>query len=330
MLFSVVIPVWKRPRELELILANLQVQAQDLNELVEVILCDSLSGSEINAIVEKAKLKNSFLQILHLQTDNVVAKKRNMGIDHSQGDFLIFLDDDCVPSDDFLQECFTNTKIMSGAVVLCGEVRFLEEMVSESNYYRYRDSRHPKNVNIMENVSLNAWTFVSMNYMVSRKELLKSRVKYGEDFFGYGAEDHDYGYQLIECGFKIIQAKQKIWHYEFGGDIEKYCIKVFHGSRDGMANLQKTNSALFNSTPEKVKFIEIFFKEKGLTILFFYFLFFNRLFFSLILGLLKGTDTYSFLYSNFLFRYLILKSYVDGIVARSNGDKIHLLENWYK
>lgn len=330
MLFSVIIPVWKRSKELTLLLQSLNLQAKELNVEVEVVLSDSKSGVEIDNAILKAQVECEKLKILHIHTDNIVAKKRNVGTEKSTGEYLIYLDDDCIPAVNFLQDCINNiNNIKNKKTVICGEVRFLEDEVKRSNYYQYRDSRHPHYYDNQE-LSLNAWSFVSMNYMVSRNQLILNELEYGEDFFGYGAEDHDYGSRLINNGFKIIQGKQKIWHHEYGGSIDKYAIKIYHTARDGMYNLKKVNFNLYSNTTKNVKIVENLFSKNLFLSIFLYYVFFNNLFYLIVVFFLNLIDSKKFLYFDFLYRYVILRSYAKGVLDRKEYDKNVLMNNWYK
>lgn len=329
MIFSVIIPVWKRPRELKILLMSLDAQARLLEKKIEVVLCDSESGSEVDDVVSDAIVSCRNLIINHIQTENIVAKKRNRGVENSSGAYLIFLDDDCIPADNFLKECLLNVQYMGGEKkVICGEIRFLNKLVGNSNYYRYRDSRHPRFI-LNTKKELDAWSFVSMNYLISRDLLLKNNLEYGEDFFGYGAEDHDFGYRLHKCGFRILQGGQKIWHYEYGGDIDKYAVKIYHSSRDGMANLKKVNIDLYNQTSKNVKLVERIFLNKSICSNIIYYLLFNYLIYLMVVKFLKLTDNIGVMYFNFLFRYIILRSYVKGIRDRGEINKDTLMKNWY-
>lgn len=330
MLFSVVIPVWKRPKELDLLLKSLDIQACKKKIIIEVILSDSCSGEDVDNVVDNSKVFFENLSIKHIQTENIVAKKRNMGTKCASGEYLIYLDDDCLPADNFLDDCIANISIINHQnIVVCGEVRFLDEMVLKSNYYKYRDSRHPNHVTNI-NVLLNAWSFVSMNYMISRKALMLVGLEYGEDFFGYGAEDHDYGFRLCQQGFVILQGKQKIWHLEYGGSIDRYAVKIYHSARDGMLNLKNINLELYNSAPNNIKFLEKNVSENRMLLSFIYLLFFNNFIYLAVVRFLKFTDGNGKLYINSLFRYVILRSYIKGIFDRKEVDKKVLVKNWYE
>lgn len=329
MLFSVVVPIWKRPKELELLLDSLNNQAQQHEILIEVILSDSNSGLEIDKVISKAIVENKNLKIIHIQTQNIVAAKRNVGTYSATGDYLIYLDDDCIPDEAFISDCIENIgEINSEKIVICGEVRFVDSMVNKSNYYRYRDFQHPHFSKEIK-LKLNAWSFVSMNYMLSRKALLLAQISYGEEFYGYGAEDHDYGYQLCKSGFKIVQGKQKIWHHEYGGSIDKYAIKIYHTARDGMLNLKNVNNDLYRNSSRNINLVEKIFSKKNLLSLILYYLFFNNLFYSFVVFILNRTDTNKVFYVYSLFRYVILRSYVKGVLDRVNVDKNKLIGNWY-
>ena len=321
MVFSVVISVWKRPKELKLLLEALQKQARESGIFLQVIVSDSFVSNSV---------EYDCLDVVHIQTDNILAKKRNVGASFAKGDYIIFLDDDCIPAEGFLVDCLQQVKEISKSdrVVICGEIRFLDSQVNSSNYYKYRDSQHPKNIN--EKSELTAWSFVAMNYLICRERLIESNLQYGEDFVGYGAEDHDYGFKLIANGFKIIQGHQKIMHYEYGGDIGKYSVKIYHSSRDGMATLKKVNPDLYSETSLKIKIIEDFFFKKTILSDLVFILFFNLWMFKLVILFLQKIDGVSFLYLKGFYRYVVLQSYVRGVRDRNLAIENNILKNWYE
>ncbi|RJT27294.1 glycosyltransferase family 2 protein [Buttiauxella izardii] len=327
MLLSVVIPVWKRVIELSLILNELNKQAA-LNDIkLEVILCDSHSGIEIEKIIDDAINELNSLTIRHLHTENIVAAKRNLGIKKSSGQYLIFLDDDCIPGEDFLNDVVHIVNNYKENTVYCGEVRFVKELVNNSNYYRYRDSRHPK-YSDDEMLILNEWTFVSMNCLISRDILERTQILYNENFLGYGCEDHEFPWQLMNSGVNIIMSKQMILHHEHGGDIIKYSNKIRSTARDGMLALSIECPELFASN-KKINAIEnIFIKSKSI---------FSKIIKKVlseylalrIAKLLIKNDRNKIFYIPLLYRYILLCSYLKGCQERETIDRKQLLKNWY-
>ncbi|EFI7510462.1 TPA: glycosyltransferase family 2 protein, partial [Escherichia coli] len=242
---SVIISVWKRPVQLELILSELDSQAKDNSLHLEVIVSDSHSGKEIDDVVADNIHKKKNINIIHQHTKNILSAKRNFGASLAHGDYLIFLDDDCIPASGYISSLLNYLKKMNSKSVLCGEVRFENELIETSNYYRYRNSLHPK-FSDSHDISMNAWTFVAMNCVLDRKAFSSGIVSYNENFIGYGCEDHEFGWQLEKNDFKIIFADFKILHHEYSGDIEGYTKKIRATARDGMNVLSKVRPEMFS------------------------------------------------------------------------------------
>ncbi len=102
MKYSIIVPVYNRPDEVDELLQSL---TQQTFKDMEVIIVEDGSNLPCESIVHKYAGK---LQLRYYTKENSgPGPTRNYGAEHSQGDFLIFLDSDCVLPPDFLQavEC---------------------------------------------------------------------------------------------------------------------------------------------------------------------------------------------------------------------------------
>ena len=98
--FSVIIPVYNRPFELDELLKSITKQKRDVN--FEVIIVED--GSEIKSeqIVKEYEI---FLDIKYIYKENSgPGDSRNLGAKKAKGNYLIFLDSDCILPNDYLQE----------------------------------------------------------------------------------------------------------------------------------------------------------------------------------------------------------------------------------
>ena len=99
MFFSVIIPTFKRRETLSQCLKHLAPKVQTISpELYEVIVTDdALAGSPDESLMAE------FPWVRHLPgPQKGPASNRNNGARAAQGEWLIFLDDDCLPQTDFL------------------------------------------------------------------------------------------------------------------------------------------------------------------------------------------------------------------------------------
>ena len=99
MKYSVIVPVYNRPDEVDELLQSLTLQ---IFRDVEVIIVEDGSSHPCEDVVHRYAGK---LQLRYYTKENSgPGPTRNFGAERSQGDFLIFLDSDCVLPPDFLKE----------------------------------------------------------------------------------------------------------------------------------------------------------------------------------------------------------------------------------
>ncbi len=102
-LVSVVVTTYSSPRVLDLVLASLERQNTDA---YEVIVADDGSGRETRNLVQdwKSRFPVSLKHAWHPDEGFHLARIRNVGVKHADGDLLIFLDGDCIVGPNFVRE----------------------------------------------------------------------------------------------------------------------------------------------------------------------------------------------------------------------------------
>ena len=144
------------------------------------------------------------------------------------------------------------------------------------------------------------------NKLLSKKNIDKFDLRFNENFAGYGFEDHDFGLKLIANDFRIIQGHHKIWHYELGGDISKYLVKIHRSARDGLKVLRQTQKESIQNN-KKIALIENIFLSDNPLLKFVNSLAFNKFLVKNVNKFVVLTDRKPKLYSRLLYRYLILE-----------------------
>lgn len=327
MTLSVIISVWKRPLQLSLMLQELNVQAESNNVVLEVIVSDSQSGKEIDDVVSECRSTCLHLKIIHEHTKNILACKRNFGTLLSTGTHLIYLDDDCVPAENFLKIIISNISKYDDNTILCGEIRFEPHEIESSNYYRYRDSLHPSFSQTFA-IEMNAWTFVAMNNVIPKKLILETGIAYNENFVGYGCEDHEFGWQIVSNNIKIVASDNAIIHHEYNGSIRSYAKKIQVTARDAMFVLRSACPEIFQSN-KKLRAIEWMFNKQNILGRIVKACLFNNIFFNAALNYLEKTDRNNKRYCPKLYRYVLISAYIQGINERGTVKQSDLLKNWY-
>lgn len=328
---SVTISTYKRPFVLSKIINKLENQTLDYDDY-EVIVCDSNSCKETAEMIKCVKNNNPSFDISHVHTRNVLAAKRNMGISTAKYSVVLFMDDDCIPADaDYLEQhlrCFEDEN--AAFSIMCGEVRFPQEWIKTSNYYRFRDEEGFY-ISNNEKVPLDFRTIVVMNMSFRRDKFLQNIGYVNEEFVGYGMEDQELGWRLELSGFKIYGMGATILHNELSAGVEGYGKKIYHTARDGAATLLRVCPEAF----AKIRTLKIIDKQypfvTKLEMRLFHlsrFLMFTSFGFKITKKFAQMTDNIPLLYSKSVYRYILACYYILGV--RDRDAKLSNPDNgWY-
>jgi glycosyltransferase involved in cell wall biosynthesis len=308
--FSVIIPTWNRSGALADILASIVNQRYPGSNL-EIIVVDSLSDDGTSDVVSNFSINNPEYQLRYMNVVvNTPSYKRNIGINCASFDWAIFLDDDCVLSNDYFESCIQSlTAIGDNRAILFGEVRYPADLVKKSNYNRYRDSRHFTSTENPEPTSFIKIT--TMNMLINLSELRSSEILFDIQY-KFSCEDTDFGYRLERVGFKFFTSKATVYHYESCRDIVRYLEKCKRVYSEGYKIVQQKDPALAN------KMIWKYFSPAGnscssLAHYLFLITFFNKRICHTLARFLFRMDANRFFYSEKLFMYVIICSYVEGL-----------------
>ncbi len=323
---SVIIPSYKRALLLEQILSVLVIQ----QSILEILVIDSQSNDGTKEIVSKYN-QNSKITIKHFDVENNVSLKRNKGILEANTDNLIFLDDDCIPDNNFVEH-HLNSLLNDPNSVHCGNIFFPEDKVMSSNYIRYKESRHLKYRYEFNQSNLDFRTITTMNMSINKKIILENNLYFREDFIGYGMEDNEFGCQVSDAHILIKRCKASITHME-NNDPLLFAKKIFHTSRDGVYKLKTVNREAVMDLPYSY-FFELDYVHKSLLEKILVYLIrpiFSIKIAQVVLRFMKLIDHYSLLYFPFGFKYIFASYYYEGIKKRIDAYKstTEVSKSWY-
>ena len=303
---SIIVPTYKRNDKLILILKELSSQIPNkLN--TEIIICDS--KKDLNKKIKLFNRKKLSIKYFRgLKNSNAI--KRNFGIKNAKGENLILLDDDCLPSKNFISDYLKLFEKIKDNIILCGSVKYYFK--KGENFKRYRQSRHfiISKIKLDLNNYLTASKIVTMNMGMKNSELLKSTNYFNKNFSRYGFEDYEFGIRLINKGFHFIPAKPLIHHLD-DRNFKSYLNKIYFLSRYASSVFQKISYQSWKTT--------IYYRiEKNI--------FFNILLnfkitysiFSKLEKIIVYLEKIKFLYFPILFRIAIFLSYYRGYYDRSH------------
>ena len=229
-LFSIIIPTWKKSHTLIKTLDAIKKQKMFLNK-IEILICGETKSLNLKYIKNLNKYINT--RLINIK-ENSISKKRNFGIKFATGKKLIFLDDDSIIDNNYLKDCKKNYN--SKFVIYCGKISY--NGLNLSNYQRFKYSIHKK-YNLKK--YLEAKNIVTMNMIANREFIIKNNLYFNEFFKGYGLEDYEFGYRVIQKGFKIKSIKANIIHNEDDKTFEDFLNKIFMLGKNAMPILISQN-----------------------------------------------------------------------------------------
>lgn len=95
---SIVIPTHDRKDKLTRLIKSILTSTYQMDKL-EVIIVDDASRREVREVVNK-EFPNLDARVFRLETERLVAASRNIGLQNSRGEFVLFIDDDAVIQSD--------------------------------------------------------------------------------------------------------------------------------------------------------------------------------------------------------------------------------------
>jgi glycosyltransferase involved in cell wall biosynthesis len=233
MLVSVIVSTYNRPDALERVLAGCAAQT-DTN--YEIIVADDGSGDATRETVARCA-EASRVQIEHVWHPDDgfrLAEIRNKGIAKARGDYLVFLDGDCVPQHDFVAQhrrLASDRAIVTGSRILLDETLTREVIDRKMSlpdegfgfWARQRMGGHVNKIApLLVKLPDRQWRVVEQfkwrgikgcNLSAWRSDL--ERVNgFDTSFVGWGHEDADLVIRLANCGV----------HRKLGA----YATEIFH------------------------------------------------------------------------------------------------------
>ncbi|HEX2788374.1 MAG TPA: glycosyltransferase [Ignavibacteria bacterium] len=234
---TVVISVYNKVRELELVLSGLKIQTV---KNFEIIIADDGSADEMKKFISGYNSSSS-LSINHVwQEDDGFRKNKilNESIRQAKAHYMIFIDGDCIPHSDFVNSHLQNKE---KDAVLGGRRVYLGERVSESltpeliekkylerknitvyidNFLKKKTSTYAleeglliKNKMVRDTILRKDIHLLGSNFSLHRDALIKING-FDENYIGPGiGEDTDIEFRLRKAGYKMKSVRNLAIQY---------------------------------------------------------------------------------------------------------------------
>ncbi len=161
--FSVILPCWNSINFIERSITSLKNQTYKNFEVI--IIDDSSSDGTLEKINE---IKDSRMKVYRINSNRVVAKSRNLGIEKSQGEWIAFLDSDDWWTQDKLEYC---KKYINGEVDL-----IYHDLQIETERSKYFNRKQNKSCKLKKPILIDLLikgNVISNSSVVVRKNLIR-------------------------------------------------------------------------------------------------------------------------------------------------------------
>ena len=206
MFVSVVIPTYNRRPILEkCLLALEQQQACPLIDRYEVVVVDDGSTDGTPDWLRQNATRFPHVRLIE-QSHGGPAEGRNRGVDHAQGDVIVFIDSDLVVTDSFLS-CHAGSLVSSWAERGDRLCFTYGAVVNTANFEQPTAERHK-----LRDLS---WAYFATGNVAIDKEVLQRAGLFDTGFRLYGWEDLELGERLRRMGEKLIKCPAAVgyhWH----------------------------------------------------------------------------------------------------------------------
>jgi len=220
---TIVIPVKDNQKGIDLFLTEFFTTHSANNFPKEIIIVDNNSTPKIEI------RRNDFPIPVRLLTCSKIgpASARNFGVQHSQTDWILFTDSDCVPTSNLLTGYF---KVQNGSVGYAGNIKALGQDII-SKYYEQQEILVPPKVYERPNEPRPDF-LITANCLVWRPAFDKVGG-FNETIKIAGGEDIDLGFKLLNIG-QLTYAFDSITKHNFGvglRDFKERFVRYGYGNK---------------------------------------------------------------------------------------------------
>jgi glycosyltransferase involved in cell wall biosynthesis len=249
MFVSVIIPTYNRRYILEHTLARLLNQTLS-SEAYELIVVDDCSIDSTSTYMSSLACDDLNVTYIRHTANKGRVVTRNDGIHAARGTIVIFLDDDNVPNNTFIEahlECYLRHR--DDRIAVIGNVLYPPNIIGTSNFARFMNSRYlgnrkPSERSRLDYSNLPAKCLGTLNCSMYMNDLIAVGML-DEAFRYYGGEDEYLGYCLKKNGVRLLFCEAaRTTHYDIVS-LSRYKHKVYESSTHALP-------VMMNKCPEYI------------------------------------------------------------------------------
>jgi glycosyltransferase involved in cell wall biosynthesis len=225
-MLSICIPIYNQ--DITTLVSSLDHQIRKLDVPVEIIGIDDCSDLPFRAANKLICEKSG--RYIQLNKNIGRAKIRNLFLEYTTCEYLLFLDCDAVVISDLFMQSYINTITLSNSQVICGgsiyDAKKPERQMRLRWMYGHKKESKPVAIRLQHPNK----SFMTCNFII-RKNLLE-QIRFEERIEGYGHEDTLFGFQLKKENISIQHVNNPV----LNGDLESNEAFLFK-TECGLSNL---------------------------------------------------------------------------------------------
>ena len=210
---SFVIPVYNAEKSIKRCLDA--IYAQTYKDFEVVVVDDNSTDNSVNII------KKYRCELIQLEKNEGPARARNVGVSRARGEYIMFVDGDCILSKNSLEYLIESFKTHPEAACVSGV--FSAHPIHKDWFGLYRDLQlYWWHFNSDENASV----FLLTGGMI-KKEIFKEIGGFNEDYKNADAEDYEFGHRVSKRYEMLLDKRVRYNHYDFHSPFFNLIEKLF-------------------------------------------------------------------------------------------------------
>jgi glycosyltransferase involved in cell wall biosynthesis len=209
-MLSICIPIYNQ--DVTTLVSSLDHQIRRLDVFIEIIGIDDCSDLPFRAANKLACEKSG--RYIQLNKNIGRAKIRNLFLEYTTCEYLLFLDCDAVVISDHFIESYINTLSLFNSPIICGGSIYDTKKPERQMRLRWTYGHKKESKPVVIRMQQPNKSFMTRNFII-RKELLE-RIRFEERIVGYGHEDTLLGFRLKKEGIPIMHLDNPV----LNGDLE--------------------------------------------------------------------------------------------------------------
>ncbi|UMB53963.1 glycosyltransferase [Lutibacter sp. A64] len=247
-MISILIPIFNYNTTPLVEIIHKQLELLHINYEI-ICVCDA--STEFR---EKNKAINSYsnTQLILLKTNIGRSKIRNLLVEKSNYNWLLFLDADVLPQSDFFIKIYLDLIKNSSDKVFCGGLVYKNEYPEKEKCLRWIYGKKREQISV-ERRKQNPYQFVTGANILIHKSIFNT-IKFNEAIVNYGYEDVLFIEDLKLKEIAILHAQNPVFHL----GIERSLV-FLNKTKEALENLHNLNSkgVLIGSNLKIIKFFKL-------------------------------------------------------------------------